>query len=74
MWILIRWLCQKPADLDLQGFLKLIYQIQQDKGLFTFTDAGWERSGSVVECLTPDRAQWLSGRVLDSRPSTVTQW
>ena len=31
-----------------------------------------EGSGSVVECLSPNRAvegaQWLSGRVLDSRP------
>ena len=30
--ILIRWLRKTPADLDLNCFLKKIYQIQQDKG------------------------------------------
>ena len=30
MWILIRWLCQKPADLDLHFFQKEINPDSQD--------------------------------------------
>ena len=32
MWILISWLHQKPADLDLQCFQKKEIRFQQDKG------------------------------------------
>ena len=33
---LIRWLCQRPADLELHYFLKRIYPVQQDKGICPF--------------------------------------
>ena len=31
--ILVRWLCQKPADLDLHCFLKRIYRESTGQGL-----------------------------------------
>ena len=33
MWILIRWLCQKPADLDLQCLQKRINPVSAGQGL-----------------------------------------
>ena len=38
LWILIRWLRQKPADLDLQCFQKIINSRSALQGIKTFID------------------------------------
>ena len=57
MWILIRWLRQKPADLDLQCFQKTINPGSVEQGLISLPlhYNSKEGSDSVVECLTRDR-------------------
>ena len=52
MWILIRWLHQKPADIF------YIYSVFKKKRISLCSVAEELRQG----------AQWLSGRVLDSKP------
>ena len=58
VWILIRWLHQKPAELGLYCFLKSIKRVQQDKDIpailsynTAFTDLPTQRDSDVIFCL-----------------------
>ena len=58
VWILIRWLRQKPADLGLHCFLKSIKRVQQDKDIpailsynTAFTELPTQRDSDVIFCL-----------------------
>ena len=56
VWILIRWLCQKPAELDLQCLYKMIYPSSAGQELTIFILMGfsiWFEKNNVemIHCI-----------------------